>query len=318
MTAGARPLVSVAVPLFRSARFVEHITATIDALRYPRLEVIISDRHQADGAIDRLERRYGADRRVRILRGTDGADWVTHYNDLLRAARGTYFCWMPHDDDYPPGYLEPLVNALEARPEALLAFGVMHAADAGGGVPVAPFVPPPIADGEPWSLRVALRWLVFWDLFVVARGLVRREDVVRRGLFLPRIHRTIMSDVCWAFAVAAAGPLVFAPAASCCKHYQASSASAGWHFGVRQAIDECAVMSRTIWRSVHPRREVLIAQAVLAYLAALRVGWRMVRPLTGRPGARGAGAVRSRALRVLGPVLRAPGRPGPGGIPGDG
>ena len=83
------PLVTIAVPLYRSARFVDNIVSNIAALTYDPVEILISDRHGFDDAIDQLEARYRRDPRVRILRARDGIDWAAHYNELLKAATGT-------------------------------------------------------------------------------------------------------------------------------------------------------------------------------------------------------------------------------------
>ena len=42
--------------------------------------------------------------------GRDRLGWVEHYNLLLKAATGEYFLWMPHDDAYPGGFIQPLVE----------------------------------------------------------------------------------------------------------------------------------------------------------------------------------------------------------------
>jgi glycosyltransferase involved in cell wall biosynthesis len=290
--------VSVAFPLCRSSRFVDNLVANIETLTYPNLEILISDRHGADDALDQLERRYRDDPRVRILRGSDGPDWVTHYNDLLRAARGKYFTWMPHDDSYDPGYIEGLVDQLEARPAALLAYGVTDSEEAGRAVPTQPFAPAPGGWSAPTSVRRALQLHLRWDLFFLVHGLFRRAEVVERGLFLPRTRDTVFADICWAFAVVLAGELAHAPTAVCRKRYLASSASAEWRFGVRQAIDECLAMSRAVWRSGHPNRERIGGVAVLAYLAVARIGWRGLRPIIGRAGRRAPRPIWSGVVRV--------------------
>lgn len=273
MTTSA-PRLSVAVPLHRSGPFVDNIITNLERIRYAPLEVLISDRHGLDDAVDRLECWARGDARVRILRSRDCADWVTHYNDLLRAATGTYFCWMPHDDDVEPGYVERLVAGLEARPEAILAFGVMEAVGVDRDVPVQPFTPPPIAPDEPWTAGTAMNLLRSWELFRVVRGVMRRERVVSEGLFVPRVHGTVRADVCWAFALAVTAPFVFVPDARCTKRYRVGSASDGWHYGVRAAVDECRVMCRALWRSPAPRPVAARQIAALLWLAARRVAWR--------------------------------------------
>jgi GT2 family glycosyltransferase len=292
-------LVTIAIPLFRSAPLVANITVNIDRLTYPNLEILISDRHLADDAIDQLERRYAGDPRVTFLRRHDEANWVTHYNDLLSTARGQYFCWMPHDDGYDEAYIDRLAAALDARPDAILAFGVMGVEPDGAAVPVGPFTDPPLPGDGSWSLAAALRLLLSWELFRVVRGLVRREAVLAHQLLVPGLHQTVHADVCWAFSVAVTAPLVFVPEASCTKRYRAGSASSSWQYGIREAASEWRVMNRTLWRSSHPRAQVAFGSLVLGSLAIVRIGWRTTRPLAGRSGARVPAEVRSSAIRGL-------------------
>lgn len=290
------PLVTVAFPLFRSAPFVENVAANIDRLTWPNLEVLISDRHGLDDALDQLEQRYAADARVTLIRQPDGADWVTHYNDLIRGARGVYFCWMPHDDLYEWGYVEALAGALAGDPDAVIAFGVMNSEDC-GRFPAAPrFTPPPIANHGPSSPIEVVRLHLTWELASVVRGLVRRAPVVKAGLLLPRTHQLVFADACWVFAVALSGRLRFVPEARCLKRWYAASTSADWRFGVRQALSEWRTMSSALWRSTHSRRNVLPALAVIAYVTVARVVWRSVRNLIGLPGRRASARARSAAL----------------------
>lgn len=100
MPENAAPLVSVAIPLYRSRPFVDCIMRNLGSIDYPNVEILISDRRQDDDALDVLAERCAGDTRVRLVRGRDGVGWVQHDNALLAAAAGEYFLWMPHDDSY--------------------------------------------------------------------------------------------------------------------------------------------------------------------------------------------------------------------------
>jgi hypothetical protein len=69
---------------------------------------------------------------VRIVGAADRLTWVEHYNWLLDTARGEYFMWMPHDDEFPAGHVSSLVAALEERPDAVLAHGRIERVDLEG------------------------------------------------------------------------------------------------------------------------------------------------------------------------------------------
>lgn len=299
MTTTRAPRVTVAVPLYRSARFVDNISANIDVLTYDSIEILISDRHGLDDAIDQLERRYGADRRFRFLRASDGIDWAAHYNVLLQAATGTYFCCMPHDDSYPPLYVDRLVASLEANPSAILACGVTHLADAAGARQASSMLPPPVGPDEAPSVEVSLRLLLFWGLFFTVHGVFRRDVLMRRGLLLPRMHKTVFADICWAFAMTLHGRVQWVPDAACTKRFHRGSASSGWKYDVRQAMEECRVMSAALWASPHPRIRVVRGIATLVYVAVVRTAWRSIRTPIGLSSARGPNRARTRAFGLL-------------------
>jgi hypothetical protein len=198
--------VSVAIPLFHSRRFV-----------------------------DRLAERCAPDRRVRFLRGRDGAGWVEHYNLLLQEGSGRYFAWLPHDDEFPRGYVSRLVACLETESDAVLAYGRLQPMSLDGQLLDRVVTSElPVREGEPWSFRTAARLLLSWQLAVAFRGVFRRELVVRSRLLLdPREPRA--ADFYWMFGLALLGPFRYVPDCTCRKSYHESSATA--RYGRRRLAD---------------------------------------------------------------------------------
>ncbi len=96
MASHTLPLVSIAVPLFRSRRLVADIIANLDAIEYPNIDIILSDRHGEDDAVDVLAEHFKDDSRVRVLVAHDRLNWVEHYNLLMQSSSGKYFMWMTH------------------------------------------------------------------------------------------------------------------------------------------------------------------------------------------------------------------------------
>ena len=56
------PLVTVAIPLYKSQPFFDIITENVENLAYENLEFIISDRHGYDDTLARLRQRFCTDR----------------------------------------------------------------------------------------------------------------------------------------------------------------------------------------------------------------------------------------------------------------
>jgi hypothetical protein len=134
---------------------------------------------------------------------------------------------MPHDDSFPAGYVSRLVSALEARPEAAIAFGDVVPVSADDR-PLPPWMRPPrFGRGPEWTVLDSLR-LLFWHPAVPFRGVLRRGVAVGRGVWIPETRDTIGADACWVFAMSLVGPLVHVPGCECRKRYHPASASAAF------------------------------------------------------------------------------------------
>ncbi|MGE0601599.1 MAG: glycosyltransferase family A protein [Dehalococcoidia bacterium] len=228
----SEPLVTVAIPLYRSLRFIDIIVENIRNLDYPNLEILVGDRHLDDDAIERLRAEFAGDDRLRFITANDEISWVEHYNLLLREGKGEYFLWMPHDDSYSPGYIADLVERLEAAPGSLLAFGWCDAIDAdqtrAGSMVAGHWPAPPLKPGEDWGPRVALRLLFAWTIGVAMRGVFRRAPVVEASHWLPQTAGSEHADTCWLFGMALLGRFEFVPDVRCLKRMYATSTHANW------------------------------------------------------------------------------------------
>ena len=281
------PLVSVAIPLFKSRRYLDCIVDNIEALSYLNLEIILSDRHCDDDTIELLRCRFGSDSRVVFLKSQDRLDWVQHYNSLLRVASGEYFIWMPHDDVFPANYIETLVTCLEEEPDAILAYGTIEGVGLdGSSAPI--FTPPPTSADDSWSPLLSLRLLTSWNPGIPFRGVFRRQSIVRSGLFIRRTHETVLADAYWVFAVSLLGRLRFVPSCSCKKRIYPTSTHGQWHYGVRHLIDSFLVLSSYVRDLSSCRRHTI--HAILVILA-----WTLLR----------AFSVLEKSIYVPGPVKRA-------------
>ncbi|MGA3187564.1 MAG: glycosyltransferase family 2 protein [Bryobacteraceae bacterium] len=218
------PKVTIAVPLYRSRRFLAIVTDTLRTLDYPNLEILISDRHHEDDAIDRLQQEFAADPRFRFLLAADRLDWRAHYNLLLKEASGKYFIWISHDDSYSADYITQLVEAMEENPDAVLTYGQVKRIDL-NGKPLT-YVHPRIRDyGNPGFLtacRIAM------SAGLQFHGLFRRQVLLDRQLYIRPTVNNIAADMLWLFAVAMIGRMVFVESCTFLKRYYPSSTHKSW------------------------------------------------------------------------------------------
>lgn len=249
-------LVSVAIPLYRSARFFDVIVENIENIDYPNVEIIVSDRHMADDTIDRIAARFTGDKRLRLLRARDEIGWVEHYNLLLRAARGRYMCWMPHDDSFPCKWIPELVACLENDPGAVLAGGSIEPRVLPGsgkrrlhGWSMPPQEPPRSVAESRALLERCRRTTGF-------HGVFRRDRIARRGLWIRPTRDGVRADRFWLAALALTGRFKAVNDVVCIKRVYPQSTHVQWPSTAGHEINGLRVMGEYIiqihgvgWRS---------------------------------------------------------------------
>ncbi len=220
------PKVTVAVPLYRSARFLSIVTETLRSLDYPNLEFLISDRHHEDDALECLRIAFSADPRFRFLLAQDQLDWVAHYNLLLSEASGSYFVWVSHDDSYSIDFIAKLVEALERNPDAILAYARVERIGMSGErltkirakIPERSWLP-----GSRAAYRIALGGGLQFH------GVFRRKWLLDRKLWIrPTIHN-IAADMLWIFTLGMIGGTVYVEDCTYWKRYHELNTHKSWN-----------------------------------------------------------------------------------------
>ena len=116
------PLVSISLPVFNGERYVERALASLQEQTYRNLEIVVTDNASTDSTPEILARRAADDARIRIHRNAENLGAAPNFNLGFELARGELFKWCAHDDICAPTFVERCVEALQARPDAVLAF----------------------------------------------------------------------------------------------------------------------------------------------------------------------------------------------------
>jgi glycosyltransferase involved in cell wall biosynthesis len=128
------PRLSIGLPVYNGQNF---LAASLDALlaqTYSDFELIISDNASSDST-EEICRDYAArDPRIRYIRQPHNVGAAPNHYFLLTQARGELFKWASHDDLYAPKLLEMCIEALDQRPEFVLAHCYMASVDPNGAV----------------------------------------------------------------------------------------------------------------------------------------------------------------------------------------
>lgn len=128
-------LVSVVMPAYDVATFVEEAVSTLHGQTYPAIELIAVN----DGSRDRtgeilnlLAKQWTGDGRRMIVVNQDNAGAAAARNAGLAVARGDFVCMLDADDRLTPSVIERLLVLLRDEPEALLAAPLWRYIDQAG------------------------------------------------------------------------------------------------------------------------------------------------------------------------------------------
>ncbi len=125
----APPAVSVVVVSYNSRAFLGPCLRALLADAGPELEVIVFDNQSGDGSAEFVATQFP---QVRLLRGGRNLGFGEGNNAAVAQARGAYVAFLNPDTVVAPGWLEPLIAALEGDPTVGLATArlVLHDAPA--------------------------------------------------------------------------------------------------------------------------------------------------------------------------------------------
>jgi GT2 family glycosyltransferase len=156
-------LVSVIVPTYNRANCLAQAVESVFAQTYGDVEVLLIDDGSTDDTPGLVERRWGAEPRLRYLRQENRG--VSAARNLgLRSARGAYIALLDSDDSWMPWKLEAQLACLAAFPDAGMVWTDMQATDPDGRIV------------DPRYLRTmyhAYRWFTPEHLFRTTRPLAQ-------------------------------------------------------------------------------------------------------------------------------------------------
>jgi glycosyltransferase involved in cell wall biosynthesis len=130
------PRLSIGLPVYNGE---EYLAESLDALlgqTYEDFELIISDNASTDGT-DEICRRYAEkDSRIRYVRQAKNIGATPNHNYVFEVSRGELFKWASHDDLYGRELMQRCIEALDERPDVILAHAWQAIIDGSGAVTV--------------------------------------------------------------------------------------------------------------------------------------------------------------------------------------
>lgn len=125
------PRVSVVIPSFNNADYVEETVASVLAQTYQDFELLISDHSSTDGTWEKLQ-QYAEDERVTLSRVPAGGGAPANWRAVTAAASGELLKLVCADDLIAPTALAEQVDAMDRYPSAVLVSSLRDIIDAEG------------------------------------------------------------------------------------------------------------------------------------------------------------------------------------------
>lgn len=107
------PLVSIITLNWKQADVTCALLDTLTRCTYPALEVIVVDNDSPAGDKEKIRTLHPW---VTLIENDRNEGFTGGNNIGIRASRGAYVLLLNNDTEVPPGFLEPLVEAMEADP----------------------------------------------------------------------------------------------------------------------------------------------------------------------------------------------------------
>ncbi len=195
------PLVSICIPTFNAARWIQACLESALAQTYTPLEVLIIDDASTDETVELI--RAVDDKRIRVLVNEQNVGLAQNWNKCIEMSRGDFIKFLFHDDILYPDCVEKMMRLLRSNENVGLVFSPRDV----------------IVEGDP-EAESTKKWLRNWttlhtrfralepvnrgrDLFAqyLSRGfhgnwigepssvLIRKECFTRLGLFNPNLYQ---------------------------------------------------------------------------------------------------------------------------------
>ena len=186
----SQPLVSILIPAYRAARYIEETLASIAAQQWTNWEILVFEDGAFDDTAERVGRFAASVRNpVRLLRSATNLGVSNARNRLLDIARGDFIAFLDADDTWTPDHLAYSIERMQEEQSDWIISG-LNLTDIHGRVTQANVLP----ERLPLE-RIPTRLLTY--NFILTSGLVLRAGVFSRGLrFDPTLSIGEDLDLC--------------------------------------------------------------------------------------------------------------------------
>ena len=108
-----QPLVSIVVPVYNAARFIEETIATVQNQTYQNWELLLIDDCSTDDSVKLIKPHLTKDKRIKLLKNKANSGAALTRNKGIDAAKGHYLAFLDADDLWLPEKLEKQVAFMQ-------------------------------------------------------------------------------------------------------------------------------------------------------------------------------------------------------------
>ena len=107
------PFVSVIILNFNGENYLERCLFSVLSTTYPNFEVIFIDNASTDSSLEKVEKGFGNDQRLRVFRSSKNLGFSRGNIFGFSHAKGEYIAFLNNDTIVDPYWLEALVSTME-------------------------------------------------------------------------------------------------------------------------------------------------------------------------------------------------------------
>jgi teichuronic acid biosynthesis glycosyltransferase TuaG len=173
-------LISVIVPVYDAARFLDDTINTVLAQTYTNWELILVDDHSTDNSVEIIKSYREKDARIKLFTNAKNSGAAISRNRGIDESHGRYITFLDSDDLWVPEKLERQVGFMRSK-NCAFSFTSYQFADS-TGKPNGKSVTIPSTINYKQSLKNHIIWTstVMLDMMKLAKQAIHMPDV-RRG-----------------------------------------------------------------------------------------------------------------------------------------
>ncbi|MVN91174.1 glycosyltransferase family 2 protein [Mucilaginibacter aquatilis] len=107
-----KPKVAVVILNWNGLKFLQQFLPSVLQSTYPNMEVVVGDNGSTDGSVEFLKSRYTNE--VTVLQNDENYGYTGGYNRIISRVTADYFVLLNSDIEVIPGWIEPIIEMMEA------------------------------------------------------------------------------------------------------------------------------------------------------------------------------------------------------------